>query len=141
MNAQADTVEIFEKMDREIKSDEEITDLELEIKIENPHEKVNIKTEVFEETNNSEPIEIIGEKRHFNDEKSNLENKKIKEEFVAFEELDYKEEPDNITEILLDDLNNQVIKIGQPLFKPLLIEFSSFYKFIRRACENKLLNS
>ena len=116
MNAYSDPDENFEKMDKEIKSDEEITDLELEIKIEKPDDKGNIKIEVFEETNNSEPHQIIGEKRHFNEEKSNLENKKIKEEFVEFEELDYKKEPQKITDILFDDLNNQVIKIRQPLF-------------------------
>jgi hypothetical protein len=33
----------------EIKFDEEITDLELEVKIEKSDEKNNIKTEVFEE--------------------------------------------------------------------------------------------
>jgi macrodomain Ter protein organizer (MatP/YcbG family) len=98
-------------MDKEIKSDEEITDLELEIKIEKSDEKVNIKTEVTEETINSKLIQIIGEKRHFNVEISNLENKRIKEEFVVFEEFDYKKEPQKITDIIFDDLNNQVILI------------------------------
>ena len=37
-----------------------------------------------------------------------MENKKIKEEFVVFEELDYKEETPDITEINRADLNNQV---------------------------------
>ena len=88
---------------------EKIIDLDLEIKIE---EKVNIKTEVIEETNNSERHQIIGEKRK-NQERSNSENenKKIKEEFVVFEESDYEREPQEIRELNFDDLNNQVIKI------------------------------
>ena len=93
MNANSDPVEFLEKMDEEIKSYEG-----------------NIKTEV-EETNNYEPPQRIREKRHFNEKKSDLENqnKKIKEEFVVFEELDYKQQPEEINEIHFDDLNNQVI--------------------------------
>ena len=88
---------------------EKIIDLDLEIKIE---EKGNIKTEVIEETNNSERHQIIGEKRK-NQERltSENENKKIKEEFVVFEESDYKQEHQEIEELNLNDLNKQVIKI------------------------------
>jgi hypothetical protein len=122
MDVNSAQVEILEKMDK-LESEEKIIDFELEVKIEKPDEKVNIKTEVFEETNNSKLFKIIGEKRHFNEEKSNLENKnkKIKEEFVVFEESEYKKGPDKITEILLDDLNNQVFKIRQHLFKGVVI--------------------
>ena len=106
----------FENMNEEIYPGKEITDLALEIKIEKTDEERNIKTEVLEETNYSELLQIIGEKRK-NQERSNLENesKKIKEEFVVFEEFDdqqetlVKQEPQEIKEIYLDDLNNQVI--------------------------------
>ena len=84
---------------------DEITDLELKIEISSETE--NIKSEVFEEKNNSEPLQVIGEKRK-NDESSNLENKKLKEEFVVFEESDHKHEPRETEEINLDDFNNQV---------------------------------
>ena len=81
-----------------------IRDLELEIKIEKLDQKGNVKTKIFEEKNIPEPHQIIGEKRK-NQEISNFqnENKKIKEEFVVFEESDHKQE-----EINQDDLNNQV---------------------------------
>ena len=54
--------------------------------------------------------QIIGEKRK-NKEKSNLENKKIKQEFVVFEEKIDNEEPQEIKEIQIgiDESNNQVI--------------------------------
>ena len=115
MKVNSDQIEIFRKIE-EVKCDEEITDLELDVKIENSDEQGNIKTEVFEEKNYSEPFQIVGEKRK-NHEKANLENesKKIKEEFVVFEEFDdqqetlVKQEPQEINEIYLDDLNNQVI--------------------------------
>jgi hypothetical protein len=95
---------------KEMKNDAAMTDFELEVKIEKRDEKGDIKTEVFEE-NNSASFQIIGEKRK-NTERSYLENenKKIKEEFVIFEELDYKLESQEIVEINLGVLNNQVIK-------------------------------
>ena len=107
MDLNSDYAEILKKIDEDLDSDEKITDLGLEIKIEE-----NIKIEIIEKTNNSEPHQIIGEKRK-NNEISTLENehKKIKEEFVVFEESDYKQEPQEIEEINLDDSNNQVIKI------------------------------
>ena len=109
MDLNSDQAEIFEEIDVDLDSTEKITDLDLEIKIE---VKGNIKTEVIEKTNNSEPHQIIGEKRK-NEKISTLknENKKIKEEFVVFEESDYKQEPQEIEEINLDDSNNQVINI------------------------------
>ena len=84
---------------------EEMTDLDLEVKIEKLDKEEYIKTEVVKEIVFSKPFQIIGEKRK-NEEMSNLENKKIKEEFVVFEEIDEKEKPQ---EIHLDDSNNQVI--------------------------------
>ena len=114
MGVNSDQVDIFEKIE-EVKCDEEITDLELDVKIENSDEQGNIKTEVFEE-NKFEHIQTIGKKRK-NRERSNFENenKKIKEEFVVFNELDDqqcpKQEPREIKEINLDDLNNQVIQV------------------------------
>ena len=115
MEVNSDHVESIEEMDEEFYSGEEITYLELEVKLENLDRKRNIKTEVFEEKNNFEPLQIIGDKRE-NQDTSNLENenKKIKEEFVVFEESDYKEEHQEIEEINLDDLNNQVIKVTFP---------------------------
>ena len=103
MEINSDNVEIIEEVD----SCEGITDLELEIEV-----KTNIKTEVFDETNNADPHQIIGKKRK-NNERSNLEieNKKIKDEFVLLEETDYKKEPQEIEELYLDDLNNQVINL------------------------------
>jgi hypothetical protein len=56
-------VEIFDNIDEDVESEEVITDLDLEIKREKMNEKINIKTEVLEETNNSELFQIIGEKR------------------------------------------------------------------------------
>ena len=134
MSVNSDQVDIFEKIE-EVKCDEEITDLELDVKIEKSDEQGNIKTEVFEENNYSEPFQIIGKKRK-NQERSNLENesKKIKEEFVVFEEFDdqqetlVKQEPQEIKEIYLDDLNNQVIKIGQPLFNRVLVLLQIYKK-------------
>jgi hypothetical protein len=82
---------------------------ELEVKIENPDEVGNIKTEVFEEKNYFEPLQIIGEKRK-NTESSNLENKKIKEEF-ELEKLSDRQEPQDTKEISHDAWNNEVIKI------------------------------
>ena len=89
---------------------EEITDLE--VKIELSGKTGNIKNEVFEEIKNSDSFRIVGEKRK-NEEKLILENKKIKDEFVVFEESDYKQEPQTIEEPNLDDLNNQVNYIFQ----------------------------
>ena len=112
MEGNSDHVENFENSDEKIKFDKEVTDLEFEVKIEKTDENGKIKTEFFEEATNSEPLQIIGEKRR-NKERSNLEieNKKIKEEFVVCEELDEKKEPQEIEEINLDDLDNQVIKV------------------------------
>ena len=109
MEINSENVEIIEEMDEEVYSCEAITDLGLTLKIE---ERGNIKTEVIEEINNSELLQIIGEKRK-NQERSNLENenKKIKEEFVVFEESNYKQEPQTSKELILEDLNNQVIHI------------------------------
>jgi hypothetical protein len=115
MDVNSKYVEILNKMNEKIKS-EEITDLELEVKIEKTNDEENIKSEFFEKTNYSEPIPIIGEKRK-NQEISNLENKnkKIKEEFVLFTEL-YDEQipgdkPENekITEkfVVFEKLDNQ----------------------------------
>jgi hypothetical protein len=102
MGLNSDQDEIFE----EIKSDNEITYLEPDIKIENPNERGYIKNEVFEENNIYASLEIIGEKRK-NQETANLEikNKRIKDE------LGYKQEPQMIEEINFDDLNTEVIKI------------------------------
>ena len=116
MKVNSDQIEIFRKIE-EVKCDEEITDLELDVKIENSDEQGNIKSEVFEEENQFEHIQTIfnhiqtiGQKRKIQ-EPSNLknENKKIKEEFVVFEEIDEKEKPQEIKEIHFDDSNNQVI--------------------------------
>jgi hypothetical protein len=115
MEVNSDRLKIFENLDEKIKFDEEITDLELEVKLEKTDETGKIKTEFFDETNSSEPLQIIGEKRK-NSEKSNMEieNKKIKEEFAVYEELDHKyeqikQEPQEITEIDFDDSENQVL--------------------------------
>jgi hypothetical protein len=111
MDIDSDQVETVRKIE-EVKSDEEITDLELNVKIEKSGEKGSIKTEVFEEKNDLEPLQIIGEKRK-NQEKSNLENEtKKKEEYGVFEDLDYQEEPQEIQEIDIDDLDNQVSEIS-----------------------------
>ena len=110
MEVNPNQVEYFEKMDDEIKSEEEITDLELDVKIENL-EKGNIKTEFFEEKQYYESFQIIGEKRK-NQEISNLENKKIKEELIVFEELDDQIKFEELEEIDLDSLNNEVLLIN-----------------------------
>ena len=111
MDLNSDYAEILKKIDEYLDSDEKITDLGLEIKTEIIEEGGNIKAEVFEETNNSEPLLITGEKRK-NEDRSNLKNKKIKEEFVVFvEESDYKQEPQEIEELHLDNFDNQVIKM------------------------------
>ena len=110
MEVDSDDVRMFKKLYEEVKSDEELTDLELEVKIEKSDETENIKTEVFEEVNNLTPFQIIGEKRK-NPERWNVENenKKIKEEFIVFEELDDNHRPQETEEINFDDLINQVI--------------------------------
>ena len=115
MEVNSDHVEIFESMNEKIKSDGVITDLELEVKIEETDETGKIKTKVFEETDYSELVQIIGEKRK-SQERSNLENedKKIKEEFVVYEELDNKQEPQEVEEINNDGFDYQVIKICIP---------------------------
>ena len=114
MNVNSAQIEKLEKMDEEFEPEEEITDLDLEVKIEESDENRYIKTEVSDEINNSE--QIIGEKRK-NKEKPNLENenKRVKEEFVLFEEIDDKQEPQEIKKINNDDLNNQVVQIKKPL--------------------------
>jgi protein tyrosine/serine phosphatase len=94
----------------ELKFDEEIPDLELVIKIEKVDDEKNIKTEFSEQKNNFKPLQIIGEKRK-NQEISNLDDKKIKEEVGVFEELDYNQELHKINENNFCDFNNQVIKI------------------------------
>ena len=83
MDGNLDHLEIFEKMDEKVYPGEEITDLEIEVKIEKLDETANIKSEVCEETNNSEPLQIIGEKRK-NQETSNLEDetKKLKKNLL-----------------------------------------------------------
>jgi hypothetical protein len=103
MDVKTENVDFIENTNKELK--EEITDLDLEVKIEKLNEEGYIKTEVFQEILFSKPIQIIGEKRKHK-EMLNLENKKIKEEFVVFEEIDEKEKPQ---EIHFDDSNNQVI--------------------------------
>ena len=109
MEVNSDHVEIIENTVEEVYSGEEMSFIDQEVKIEAHDEIETINTDVFEEKNNSELLQIIGEKRK-NKEKSYLENdtKKIKEEFVVFEESDYKQEPLEIEEINLDDSNNQV---------------------------------
>jgi hypothetical protein len=110
MEVCSDNVKNLENIDEEVKSDEDITDFELEVKIENLDEKENIKTELFEEKNNSEYLQIIGEKRK-NKEKFDFENKKIKEEYVEFVEIDNKQEFQETQSISPGDLTNQVIMI------------------------------
>ena len=78
MDFKTENVDFSEEVD----SGEEV----LELKIEKLDEEGFIKTEVFQDF---QPIQIIGEKRK-NKEISNLENKKIKEEFVVFEEIEEK---------------------------------------------------
>jgi hypothetical protein len=118
MEVNSSHVENFRKIE-EVKSDEEITDVELDIKIEKSDEQGKIKTEVFEENNYSEPLQIIGEKRKHR-ERANLENKsrKFKKEFVVLEELDDQQEPnqepEDIQEISLYDSEDQVFYIYLP---------------------------
>jgi hypothetical protein len=106
MEVNSDHVELIERMDEEVYSGEEITDLELGVKIEQHDEIENIKTENFEEKNYSEiKIQIIGEKRKNHEEKNlEIEPKKIKEEFVVFEELDDEQEIEEIN----FDMNKKV---------------------------------
>ena len=118
MDIDSDQVETVRKIE-EVKCDEEITDLELNVKIEKSGEKGSIKTEVFEEKNYLEPLQIIGEKRKHR-ERANLKNKsrKFKKEFVVLEELDDQQEPnqepENIQEISLYDSEDQVFYIYLP---------------------------
>ena len=126
-------------MDDEIESDEQITDLDLEVKTEKLDETKHIKIEVFEEKKdyeitdldfkiekpeegyiktevfdvkfNSEPVKIIRQKTK-NQEAPNFEYE-IKEEFAVFEKLQYKQEPQDFDEIHFDDLNNQVVLINK----------------------------
>ena len=81
MDDNSDQVETLEIIAGVIQYDKEITDFELEVKVEKMNDKGDIKTEVFEEKNN---FQIIGEKRK-NEEISNLaiESKKVKEKFVT----------------------------------------------------------
>ena len=121
MDVNSDPVEIIENMDEEVYSGgkisfldqevkTEIIDIELEVKIEKTDETEHVKTEIVEETYNSEPPKTIGEKgRNQGESNLEIENKKIKEEFVVFEELDVQQEPQDIEEINRDDLNNEVL--------------------------------
>ena len=104
MDVDSENVDFIEKLDKEVFDCGDITDLDLEVKIEKLDEERNIKNEVYDEKNNI-PSQIIGEKRK-NEEISNLENKKIKQEFVVFEE---KEEPQEIRILGINEPNNQVI--------------------------------
>jgi hypothetical protein len=104
MEVNSDHFEIIEKMGEEVYSGEESSYPDLEVKTE-PHDEIEIINN--EEIHNSELLQFVGEKRK-NEEKLNSENKKIKEEFVVFEELDYKKEPQEIEEINLDHFGNQV---------------------------------
>jgi hypothetical protein len=108
MEINSGNVKIVEKTNKEVQFHEEITDLE--VKIELSTQTGNIKTEVFEEGKKSESFRIIGEKWK-NEERLILENKKIKYEFVVLEESDYKQEPQEIEEPSINDLNNQVTNI------------------------------
>jgi hypothetical protein len=107
MDFNSELFKILEKSDKQMQNDETITNFE--VIIDKTEENSDIKTEVFEE-NNSEPLEIIGEKRK-NTERSNLGNgnKKVKEEFVVFEEFDDKQEDQAILELNSGGLNNQVL--------------------------------
>jgi ribosomal 30S subunit maturation factor RimM len=122
MDVDSENVDFIEKLDKEVYACGGITDLDLQIKIEKLDEKRNIKTEVFDEKNIM-PSQIIREKRK-NEEISNLENenKKIKQEFVEFEEKDDKEEHQEIKgiRIEIDESNNQVIN-KNVFFKSFLI--------------------
>ena len=81
MEVYSDQITILKKTDEIIYSEKEIADFELAGKIEESDKKGNVKTEVFEEIDNSEALHIIGEKRK-NPKSSNLENKKIKEDYI-----------------------------------------------------------
>ena len=109
MDLDSENVDFIEK---EVYACGDITDLDLEIKIEKMDEERNVKTEVFEEKNNI-PSQIIGKKRK-NKEISNLENKnkKIKQEFEA------KEESQEIKEMQLeiDESQNEVFLINHFFF-------------------------
>ena len=111
MDFKTENVDFIENTNKENYTDnplkEEMTDLDLEVKIEKLDKERNIKTEVFEE-NKFMSFQIIGEKRK-NQEISNLENenKKIKQELVLFEEIDDKEESQEIR-MEIDDSNKQV---------------------------------
>jgi hypothetical protein len=109
MEHKSDHFEIIKKNGEKVYSGEVMSFSDLELKTE-PHDEIGtIHTEIFEKQNNSELLQIIGEKRK-NKEKSYLENgtRKIKEEFVVFEESDYKQE---IEEIQLDNQVNKIIHL------------------------------
>jgi hypothetical protein len=99
-------VKTLKNIDDEFKSDENIINIEQDVKIEIADEKGNVKTEDFEGENNSEP-KIIEEKRK-NEKSQNLENKI---EFAAFEESDFKQEVQKIQKSILDDSNIEVLTI------------------------------
>ena len=124
MDLYSDHAEISEKIDDDSDYNAKITDLDEEIKIE---EEANIKSEVIEETNNFEPLQIIGEKRE-NVNRSTLENenKKIKAEFVVLEESDYKQETQDIKNLKFGDLNNQVITVLPKLMRRVIFMVNSF---------------
>jgi hypothetical protein len=95
MEVNSDHFEIIEKIDGEVKTE--------------PHDEMEINKTW--KIINSEPVQLIGEKRK-NKEKLISESKKIKEEFVVlFEESDYKQELQETEELNLDDVNNQVTNI------------------------------
>jgi hypothetical protein len=133
MEVNSDHIENFESMNEKIKSDDKIIELELEVKIEKMDETGKIKTEFFEERNISEPLQIVGEKQK-NRKRSNLEieNKKIKEEFVVYGELDDKLEPKpEPEEINFHDLFNQVIKIYTVIVVLADVRLSFIFRFLR----------
>jgi hypothetical protein len=121
MDVNSENVDFIEKLDKEVYTCGDITDLDLEIKIEKLDEEKKVKNEVLEEKNNM-PSQIIGKKRK-NKKISNLENKKIKQEFVVFEEKEIKKIKEIRIEIV--ESNNQVIK-KQVLCKNLLFGLWSF---------------
>ena len=66
-----------------------------------------------------------------------LENKKIKDEYEVLEESDYKQDPQEIEELNIDDLNNEVTTVisvykdnlGKIWPKPTLLDFGpTLYK-------------
>jgi hypothetical protein len=121
MDIDSENVDFIEK---EVYACGDITDLDLEIKIEKLDEERNIKNEVFDEKNIM-PSQFIGDKRK-KKEKSNSENekKKIKQEFEE------KEEPQEIKDIRIgiDESNNQVNKNEVFLI-------NHFFFFVYRAFE------